>query len=226
MVKLRSGTVYIDTLGLDNLIDKYNGLLKTIIFKYSKWLLSQEESGNAIHNLDNTNNDIIAAINILNKKYTNIRKDYLNIKNLDKSLKLYKGPKAGTFYIYRKKKHYVKKCNNNYFKRKLLYEDLWMLLLQFIKNYKNVDYVNYINAIDKHCLICYLKFDKKDKVLVCKDINSEHLYHKKCFSDNLKYVDVPFIYKTEFHTHKTIKLYECQYCRKKKVNIRKIYHVK
>lgn len=99
--------------------------------------------------------------------------------------------------------------------------------MKFINNYEKV-IKNYRKIEKKYvqlCSICYSNIKQGDKIVTCINTNNIiHPYHKTCFDTNLHYVDLPYVCKT-IRGGETIKLYECPYCRQKRINIKKVYTV-
>jgi hypothetical protein len=218
MVKLRSGKSYLNRTYFNYKVEDFNSLIFYITDELKI-------------------NDYKVYLKNLIYKKPNIYKDFNEILKYSKCIKTYVGTKGGKYYYLNGKKKYFNATNKEKYRRNQKLEEISILISKFMTNYKKIikEYQKIKSEYVELCSICYSNIKKGDKIVMCKNriIDSKngsvkniiHPYHKTCFDTNLQYAHIPFICKTKFGTKETIKLYECPYCRQKKINTKDIYTV-
>lgn len=216
MVLLRSGKSYLDKKHFNNKVDNFNELI--------------------LHITKNLKiNDYKSFLKNLTHIKPNIYKDFNEIIYLNRYTEIFFGAKGGKYFIIKKKKYYITHNNKNTYLRNEKLDEIAILISKFLKNYtKLIKNHNQISSdYVKLCSICYSDIEKGDKIVMCntrtifhgKIINNIiHPFHKTCFDANIQYADVPYNCKTKINGD-VIKLYECPYCRQKKINILKVHTV-
>jgi hypothetical protein len=217
MVLLRSGKSYLDRTYFNYKVEDFNNLI---------FYITDELKVTGYK-------DYIK--NLIDKK-PNIYKDFNQIINLSKCIRTYNGIKGGKYYKHNGKKYYITSKNKNTYLRNQKLEEIYLLISKFIKNYEKIikTYKKIESKYAQLCSICYSNIIQGDKIVMCKsriiniklgsDNNIIHPYHKSCFDTNLQYANIPYIYKSK-PNGETIKLYECPYCRQKKINVKNVYTV-
>ena len=168
MVKLRSGTVYIDKRLFNIKAIQFNELTNIIVDKYGD---------NLVKLADNASKNIL--------------KDFKNIIELNNSIKLHKGIKGGEFIINKGRKVYLNRSLGSYAKnqniRKSIYEDIWLNISKFILNYKlqygTIKKLIRLSDEEKKCLICYGLIETNSKLKICiqHNTNVKHIFHEECY---------------------------------------------
>ena len=218
MVKLRSGKSYLDRNYFNKKIDNFNILISFITNTLKA-------------------NNYKTYLKNLTYKSPDIYKDFNKIIHLKPYLTTYKGTKGGKYFILNRKKYYLTSNNSNNYLRNEKLEEISLLISKFINNYEGI--IKSGKQIEHKyaelCSICYSEIKKGEKIVVCRNrtmnINTGqcvnmiiHPYHKTCFDTNLQFANVPYLNKTKSNGD-VFKLYECPYCRQKKININNVYTV-
>ena len=147
MVKLRSGTVYIDKTAYNLRANQFNTFIYDLYTKviYSSLPISE------------------------------MNDDMVEITNISSIVKVHKGSKGAHYYIKNYRRYYLNNLRNAY-RRRALYEKLWILMIEFMNKYinknKKFQKIN-LGHNEAKCLICYNEVNKTNLLNICIDKNDK-----------------------------------------------------